>query len=309
MKIYDAHTHVGTDYFLYNIQGFKEFDFSLEELANRMVRNGVSKSIVTLAPSIKEITCCAPTNLVKDGNRIVSQCPKCKKTVAVLDYDPYREYNLGLIRNIRRRNLGDKIIPFFIIHMQNPFLREEIDFYLKNYGKFGIKFHTYVSRKSIMEIREDIADLDMPLLIHSGPEKFTHPKEIIRFARTYKGNILMAHAARLSSKYLGEINSLENLFVDTSPLTSFYRRLGNRNFSTILEKPEAFRDIQSPEDIYPFLIKHVNYKKLLFGTDVPWGDKFGLGYEEEIKILNRLRLDEDVKNHISFKNFENFLNL
>jgi len=307
MKINDAHAHVGIDYFYYKIKKDNEFNFPLEKLFKLMKENKVDKSIVSWCPSVKEITCCSPTDLFLEKNKIISKCPSCGKVVAELTHDPYRKYNIQLAEEIKNQGLTEKIIPFFVIHLQNPFLKEEIKFYLKNYKKFGLKFHTLTSKRSILTIQNELTRLKLPILVHTGTEEFTSPANLIEFAKNYSGNVLMAHAARLSSKYLAEINSIDNLFVDITPLTSFYRRIKTKDFSTILEGKESFEDINSPEDIYYFLLKHVNYKKLLFGTDVPWCNKFGSGYSSEVSILNNLKIDQVKKEFIANKNFEKFL--
>ncbi|VVB80131.1 Amidohydrolase [uncultured archaeon] len=307
MKVFDAHAHIGKDYFYYKIRNNRVFNMPLKKLVKLMKSNGVEKTIVSQCPSIKEITCCSPTDLIKKGKYIESTCPKCNRIVSVSKVDPYRKYNLRLIKEIEKQNLNGKIIPFFVIHLQNPFFKEEIDFYLKNYKNFGIKFHTYASKRSVLDILPYINKLKVPILIHTGPEKFTDPKNVIEFAKQYPGKVLMAHSARLSKKYLQEINFIENLFVDITPLTSFYNRIINQDFSTILENKESFQKIKSPQDLYTYLLENVSYQKLLFGTDIPWCNYFGKGYAEEIKILLKLNVDTDIKEHLAFKNFEKFL--
>ena len=182
MKICDAHIHTGQDYFYYHVKDFMEFEFPLIKLVNRMNENGISKSIVAWCPSIKEITCCSSADLIRKGRKIISKCPKCGKILAVLDHDPYRSYNLRLIEDIKLNRFEDKITPFFIIHMQNPFIREEIDFYLKKYPKFGLKFHTLVSRRSINSIKGQLKGINLPILVHSGPETFCQVKALLKKA-------------------------------------------------------------------------------------------------------------------------------
>jgi predicted TIM-barrel fold metal-dependent hydrolase len=307
MKIYDAHVHTGIDYFLYTIKGEKTFNLPLKSLLKRMRQNGVGKSIVMWCPSIKEISCCVPTDLVRRGTKIASVCPVCKKTVAVLDHDPYRRYNLRIVEEIKKNKAENKLIPFFMIHMQNPFIKDEINFYIKKYKKFGLKFHTFVSKRSMTQISKQMKSFKFPILVHSGPEKYTHPRNILEFAKHYRGKVLMAHAARLSVRYLKEANRLDNVFVDVTPLTSFYKRILTSDYSTILEKKDVFSEIKAPEDIYYFLLRYVDYRKLLFGTDAPWCNKFGLGYEEEVRILRDLKLEKVKKEAIAFRNFERFV--
>jgi hypothetical protein len=80
MKLYDAHTHIGMDYFYYKIKGYRKFNFHLKDLSNSMENNNVSKSIVSLCPSIKEITCCSPTNLVKKNKDLLNIFSKLSKS-------------------------------------------------------------------------------------------------------------------------------------------------------------------------------------------------------------------------------------
>jgi predicted TIM-barrel fold metal-dependent hydrolase len=307
MNIFDAHAHSGKDYFYYNVKGDKVFDFPLEKLVRLMDKNHVKKSIVSHCPSVKEITCCMPTDLIKKGNRIISQCPKCKKVVAVLNHDPYRKYNLKLIREIRAQHLESRIVPFFIIHMQNPFIKDEIDFYSRRYDKFGLKFHTFISRRSLLNIKDQLGGIKLPILVHSGHDSHSNPRNTLKFAKSYGGKILMAHCARLSSKYLAQISKISNLFVDSSPLTSFYNRILNKDFETILESRKRFSSIQNPEDIYKYLLKFCDSRKILFGTDVPWCDRFGQGYQKEIEVFNALKIDKRTKEDLAFRNFERFL--
>ena len=117
----------------------------------------------------------------------------------------------------------------------------------------------------------------------------------------------MAHAARLSSKHLKEISRVPNLFVDVSPLTSFYKRILEKDYSTILESSKNFDEMLLPQDIYKYILKFCDPKKVLFGTDAPWCNYFGLGYKKEIGILKNLDVSRGVKDQLSYKNFITFL--
>lgn len=309
MKIYDAHTHIGEDYFYAQVKKQEGFSLKLKELISSMDKNGVSKSIVCLCPSIQEITCCEPADLILKEGKIWSVCPKCNKVLAKLDHDPYRSYNLGLIKEIKKEKLKDRIIPFFILHLQNPKIEEEIQFFVDNFKDFGFKMHTFSSKTSVLKIKKHFKNIDIPLLIHSGVTKDSNPQDIIDFSKEYSGNILMAHAARLSMDFLKQINERKNLFFDVSPLTSYYKKIINGDFKTILEKPENLEEINLPEDIYNYLLKNSSEDKILFGTDIPWCNTFGMGYEKEINILKNLKISKEIKEKIAFKNFEKFLNI
>ena len=197
--------------------------------------------------------------------------------------------------------------PFFILHLQNPLLDKEIQFYLDNFSNFGFKLHTFVSNFPLSKVKRFFRGIDVPLLIHSGADSHSAPSEIIKFAKGYKGNILMAHAARLSSKHLKEISRVPNLFVDVSPLTSFYKRILEKDYSTILESSKNFDEMLLPQDIYKYILKFCDPKKVLFGTDAPWCNHFGLGYEREVESLRSLDVSKEVKDCISHKNFITFL--
>jgi predicted TIM-barrel fold metal-dependent hydrolase len=307
MQIYDAHAHVGKDYFNYSIKKDKEFNLPIEKLMKLMKKNKIGKTIVSVCPSIKEITCCLPADIYSKGKKIICKCPKCGKITAKLDCDPYRKYNIKLAREISKLKMNGKIIPFFVIHLQNPFFKEELEFYLKKYKKFGIKLHTFTSKRSALYVKNHFKNVKVPILIHTGHEDYTSPKEIIEFAKEYEGNVLMAHAARLSKKYLNKINYIKNLFVDVAPLTSFYKRILANDYTTILENKTTFKKVNSPEKLYYFLLKQVSYKKLLFGTDAPWCNKFGQGYEQEISIFRNLKVKKNIKEKIAYKNYELFL--
>ena len=56
------------------------------------------------------------------------------------------------------------------------------------------------------------------------------------------------------------------------------------------------------------MVKYLDYKKLLFGTDAPWCDKYGLGYGSEVKIFNDLELNSEIKESIAYKNFDKLFN-
>jgi hypothetical protein len=306
MRICDAHTHIGVDYFYYKIKKYSEFNFSLKKLIKLMDKNGIERSIVMQCPSIKEITCCALGDLKRNGNKIEVICPECKKKIASLTQDPYRKYNLSIYNEIKKLKTK-RVIPFFIVHSQNPFLREELEYYNTNFSGFGIKLHSFVSKKSISEISHSFLGFNFPILMHSGTGKESNPQEIIEFSKKYGGKVLMAHAARISPKYLSQISKIPNLFVDVSPLTSFYTRILKDDFKDILNSKNNLSIIKNPGDIYHYILKFCDYRKVLFGTDVPWCDKFGLGYQKEVEILKKLKLDRKIKESIAYKNFNSFL--
>ena len=52
------------------------------------------------------------------------------------------------------------------------------------------------------------------------------------------------------------------------------------------------------------MIERIGVGKLLFGSDVPWGD-----YEDEINIFNSVNIEKIMRNKIAFENLIKALSL
>ncbi len=185
------------------------------------------------------------------------------------------------------------IICFGTVHPEFAEFKEEIK-WLKENGFLGIKFHPdyqdfFVDDKKMYPFYDSIAKNDMIILFHSGvdpafmPPYHCTPKRLQRVLKDFSGaKIIAAHMGgyRFFEETL-ECLIGEDVYLDTS----FF-------FGEV--------DIESPEEIFR---KH-GIEKILFATDSPWKEQ-----KREVEYVDSLRLSEEEKEKIFWKNAQRLLGL
>lgn len=185
------------------------------------------------------------------------------------------------------------IICFGTVHPEFDKWKEEIR-WLKENGFAGIKFHPdyqdfFVDDKKMYPIYDAIFQNDMVILFHSGvdpafmPPYHCTPKKLHKVLKDFSGaKIVAAHMGgyKFFDKTL-ECLIGEDVYLDTS----FF-------FGEV--------DIQNPEKIF----RNHGIDKILFATDSPWKDQ-----KREVEYVNSLRLSEEEKEKIFWKNAQQLLGL
>ncbi len=189
-------------------------------------------------------------------------------------------------------NQHEEIVSFGSIHPEAEHYEAELD-RLKDAGIKGIKLHPdyqefYIDSPCMQPLYEAILKRGFILLFHAGldyglPEPVHAPPEAI--ANTlglFSGEkVVFAHMAgfQMFERSL-ELIIGRDVYIDTSCSTSY----------------------AEPEILLTMLKEH-KPDKILFATDLPWGD-----FKQDINAIQALDLSNELKENILHKNAEKILN-
>ena len=209
--IIDGHCHMGTSWL-----GWQKNEVVMERLLEIYDQFGVDKA------------CLSATQITYDtevGN---------KETYAYLKKYPKRLVGFGIISPRDRKNALD-----------------EIKRCVNEYGFKGLKLHPTVNEYMIDSTLVDpVVDLansfSLPILIHSGPDSFAHPRMIGTLAERHP-EVIMIIAHMGGSAWLEAVEmakKYKNIFIDTA-------------------------DISDEVYIIPTAVEVAGSNKIIWGTDVP----------------------------------------
>lgn len=292
--IYDSHTHAST--LLTEIAESPHYTF--DKLVNDMNTHGITKSLVMVNPVFRKFRC--PLDIyhkviVQDTEQkgiLRLYCSVCDK-ILYEGPDPTRKYNEELITNTS--NYPNRFFTMLYLLMSNSSIPSEIEYFENKYSTSftGYKLHP---RLSFRELDSIVAfPSKRPIVVHIGID-FPEPITNANFVKNYQGNIILAHVGRFHPGLLKLARTLPNVYIDVSPSSLIYQ-----GRETHICEPFNSK-ISEPADIYKYLIESIGEDKVLFGTDVPWGN-----YETELNILNSVNLSENTYNKITHLNLINAL--
>lgn len=292
--LFDSHAHVAstTTSILFRPE------YTIETIVHEMDYYHIDKSIVMVNPLFEILKCpvdvhhkVAVQDTAEEG-RLRLFCTHCRK-ILYEGPDPVRQFNIELIEATQR--YPNRFFPMLYILLSNSTIPTEVKFYESNYPNAftGYKLHPRFCFRSLEEIKNFPSI--RPILIHTGVDYPLTPTNV-QFVKNYKGNIILAHAGRFDPELLALGRVMKNVFIDTSPSSLMYK-------GRITDLVSPFNElISEPVDIYKYLIEYVGEDKILFGSDVPWGD-----YNDEIEILNLAKLTPSTYDKISHLNLINAL--
>ncbi|RAL55506.1 hypothetical protein BLD25_04620 [Candidatus Gracilibacteria bacterium GN02-872] len=287
MKLYDIHTHVGTQINnLYNEKFFPR-NKNIKDLIDSY-QGEIDKIVTFPMPSITE-------------NTVI----------------PYKFENQELLYSIEKEKVFDKILPFICLHPRIKVSEqlENILNIIKNYNIYGIKFHTLDTKSYISdffknsEITSFCKQYNLPVLIHSANfEGYENCDNIFYYASKFPNiNILVAHMMGFSKTFFERLSNYKgnNIFFDTSPF------LGMCNFYNNFENKDNILDINfsNPREVLHFL--YLNFpNNIIWGSDQPF-ENFSDDDINNYNIRNELdflfSLEKSTINKIASENSENFL--
>lgn len=205
-------------------------------------------------------------------------CAECGKIIYSSKDDIYHKYNIKLLDLLANTK---NILPLIFLEANKDTITKEVDFFEKEYSNrfFGYKIYPRL-------ISQNMTGIDFnskkPVLIHGVNDDKEYLQSIIDFAKRYKGNVIIAHLARLPEWVWQQINSITNLYGDLSPF------LETCKFDKIDKISERFN----------LILKRVNLNKILFGTDFGYSNT-----TEEIEFI-RSNLDAKVLKKITSTNIK-----
>lgn len=292
--LFDSHAHVASTTTEIRFRP----DYTIESIIHDMDLYNIDKALVMINPLFKSLKC---TENLK--HRVIVQdtanygvlrlfCLQCNKVIYE-GPDPMHKYNLEFLEACAK--YPNRFFPMLTLLLSNSTIPTEVSFFEKNYASsfIGYKLHPRVCFRSIDEITSFPSS--RPVIIHIGID-FPSTTTNINFVKNYTGSVLLAHAGRFDPALLYYAKNFPNVYIDTAPSSLMF----NGRQTDLLAPYNTL--IQTPEDIYKYLIHEIGENKVLFGSDVPWGN-----YEKEISILNAAKLSKTVYDKISHLNLINAL--
>lgn len=280
---FDAHSHI-------SIENPEE----AQKYTNEHIKHNIRNSIVMVDPFLKSIKCPSDERhyvCIKPSTQTQDElyCTVCKRNVQK-PQNIYRQANISLINNISSINETNKtqFLPFITSAVSQNMLKNEFDFFNSNFsGKFfGIKIYTGLSYDVLNNVR---FNSNMPLLIHTAIKYYNqHPENMIGFILNYDGPVILAHFAHLEKNSIKKLLQKENVYFDCSPANLMYNTFYKNRLDSSIKKPE---------DLYYSALDIIGSKRLLWGTDSPFGN-----VGQEIDLLRKVQLTKSEYNDIVFNN-------
>lgn len=282
--IIDAHSHVKID---------ENFITNINSSILSMKNSEIDKCVVSIDPFVKELKCDKDfyhfVSINDYNDSLKTHCHQCDKEF-VYNEDPFQKYNKILLDN-----LNEFFIPFLTLPVVNNFIKDEI----KNYQDYiyGLKIYTGLSEKTLDELQD--FNFDFPLLIHTGMQNNQNPKNMLKFLKKYRGQIILAHYARFCPEVLDIIQHSPNIYIDTSPTIYLFK-----NYILNFKRGGLFdkRNINVPEDIYYKALELYGVDKIIFGTDYPFSDRL-----EEMNLIKKINLSKNDFEKITYGNIKKVL--
>lgn len=184
-----------------------------------------------------------------------------------------------------------EFIGFMTLHQDLDFLEIESQVkYCKEKGIKGIKLHPdfqkfNIDDKNVYKIYEVASHFDMPILFHTGDDRFnfSKPFRLVNVAKDFKNlRLIGAHfGAYRCWESFDDYVGFDNIYFDTSSSLSFI----NKNMAKSM-------------------IDKAGVDRFFFGSDFPmWNAK------DEIKKVRELGLNDSDLDKIFYKNILSFLKL
>lgn len=296
LRIIDSHVHLHVS----DNDKLDEYNFyNILDLLNDQQKYKINKSVCFLNPFVPELLCkvnCKHRIRIvdKDDKELQIYCENCEKII-YSGIDPLRLLNIQLLKQTREIK---SIIPFVYLNISKA-INSEVRYFEQYYGDLvmGYKIHPKLCSRHLSSVT---INSNKPIIVHTGVQEETSPADIIKFAKNYKGDVILAHCARFSEKDLLIIKNTSNLYIDISPFLTLYKSIKEK--SNTLYDISYFGKINNPTDLLQKLINYVGINKIVFGTDAPFTN-----FKEELEFILNCDIIKADKEKILFNNFYSLL--
>jgi len=172
---------------------------------------------------------------------------------------------------------NERIFPFASILPHHNELRqtESLEEYAEDGYIFGLKLHTLPTRVNPRELTDSpfmqlAESYSLPIMIHSGPDEYSRPEDIIRLARHHKSaRFCVAHVGRFEQSAFDMLEDTDtNVFFDTSPFLSLCALT-----PLDIERGKGGQKLDLPYDNHRNALVKLHSlipNHLVWGTDEPW---------------------------------------
>lgn len=282
--IIDTHVHITLPE-----QKVLHHSLSIENYIKELDSLGGGKGIVFLNPFDDDFCCPQSftsdalhksmiTTYSRENYRIM--CELCK-TAHFIGEDVFRN------KNVRALELAQEYGMYAMAFLTAPssLVQKQVDFYEQTYPDFlGYKIHPTIMMYPVDEL---YIDSKKTIVFHCGKDTYASPKQILDFAKSYKGNVVIAHFARFDKSALKEVSERDNVWIDISPFTFLY--------NLIDKKPNQLCDTWGYEnkknqanELFENLIEYVGINKVMFASDAPFGN-----LSKEFEFIQQLCLSKN----------------
>lgn len=297
--IFDAHIHINDN-------------FTIKDCVNQMNEFQIESAIVMpdpIDPQVFTLSKATGEDVSNGGIRIKMTfdgkgyyAEKAHEN-GVLGGDLADDYWFKINKNlIKACENYDNVFPYILLPVNSHLAKQVLERLEKqHYGKFfGLKLHpnAYSYPVHRFSLRGEGRKMDYPIIIHTGVTQYDNPKNALKFARQYAGNVCLAHCARFDFETLEAISKMKNVYIDISP--SYYlSSVSGGNSSKVYNGGELFE--KTPTELLLMLINIVGEDKILAGSDAPYGS-----IEEYKKLSELLEISPKLLNKIFKENIERF---
>lgn len=297
----DSHVHISLD-----SQRILHHQMMITEYKNYTMDSSQNKAIVFLNPFDNKFCCpnafeerrLLHKSYVVDVNnyKYRIKCQRCDN-VHYEGEDVFRKDNIELL-NVAQKN---NYYALALITAPGMAIQNQVDYYESFFPAFvGYKIHPTIMMYPVEKLH---FESEKTVLFHCGNDDYSSPKQIIKFAKEYKGNVVIAHFARFDKVALKSISEMDNVWVDTSPFTFLYE-LTKKRPSQLIDSCGYNGEEERAKDLFLELGNIVGFDKILFASDAPFGD-----YKTEVSFLDSLSLGNDIMNKIREDNARKAFNI
>lgn len=270
----DTHAHIGMSLSSY-VKGGEHFCQSLEELKLKMDLFGVDYSFIFPFPEL-------------DGNTIGNIYYDAKHGYFDKEEFPYQLSNTYMFSNVIN-NGYQSFLPFMIIDPKNQLDKQLSLFEKYKEYTFGFKIHTTSNEISPINIPFELIELceyyRMPIIFHTRAcQKQYNCWSVLELAEKNPDvNVCVAHCAGFDQDFFKELNNVNNVYFDVSPLLSLCHlaKIGNEK---VISQNRFDWDYS---DCYNVFLKlySIAPTHILWATDEPCGLNIQDKYQLQVGVL------------------------
>jgi predicted TIM-barrel fold metal-dependent hydrolase len=215
------------------------------------------------------------------------------------DY-PFEYENKTLLAQVEKFELNN-ILPFVSFSLNDKVEEQvsQIEKWCNDGVIYGLKYHTMADQHYATDLQKYdnlmyvIRKYNLPILFHSGKQKFTHPNYVLAFAKNNPDiRVCVAHFGCFFNSFFEELGCFDyrNVYIDTAPLSN----ICVHNLKLISKGNQDIMKLNyySPNRVLNEMFVH--HKKIIWGTDFPWNCMAKLldicnidfsSYKNEVSIL------------------------
>lgn len=289
-KVIDAQCLVGVDYWLSQ---------NKPELAHTNNLVSYENEIKEIADSYHCIIMPFPSSrngtYIDENESVLKLCNNKGWTTPVLAFNPYSQYSFEYICKKLSKSECNGIVlwPILCDLDLNELIYNDRFIYVVSHFSCSVTVHVAAgNEKEVMRVSKmnNYSPLDAVNLAKSFPNtKFN-----------------LSHCLRLSKSALDIAEKLDNVIIDISGISTHHKWYENGiNIFPAYDSGD-FADMLPEQVIRELMNRESLMDKLVFGSQFPFGQWYGFGIKEELDLIKRANLTDNLESRLLYKNYENF---